>query len=166
MNKQGLIKQGYKYIATQNNDASKMELWAKFNGYLDTVVYVYYIPESDIALEQTKSTISYLQLDMMAQMRDKMREDFLKLDVEYDKSCIWADVNKQQNVAFKWRQIMGKWKYKLENEGKQLRKLIDEGDLTLETVIAVYNQMIVYLKFLKLKLVGRDKTIYHMKLIV
>lgn len=61
---------------------------------------------------------------------------------------------------------MGKWKYKLENEGKQLRKLIDEGDLTLETVIAVYNQMIVYLKFLKLKLVGRDKTIYHMKLIV
>ena len=53
---------------------------------------------------------------------------------------------------------MGKWKYKLENEGKQLRKLIDEGDLTLETVIAVYNQMIVCLKFLKLKLVGRDKT--------
>lgn len=95
MNKQELIKQGYKYIATQNNDTSKMELWAKFNGYLDTVVYVYCIPKSDVALEQTKSTISYLQLDMMAQMRDKMREDFLKLDVEYDKSCIWEDVNKQ-----------------------------------------------------------------------
>lgn len=95
MNKQELIKQGYKYIATQNSDTSKMELWAKFNGYLDTIVYVYYIPENDVALEQTKSTISYLQLDMMAQMRDKTREDFLKLDVEYDKSCIWSDVNRQ-----------------------------------------------------------------------
>ena len=52
---------------------------------------------------------------------------------------------------------MGNWKYKLEDEGKQLRKLIDEGDLTLETVIAVYNQMIACLKFLKLKLIGRDK---------
>lgn len=95
MNKQELIKQGYKYIATQNSDTSKMELWAKFNGYLDTIVYVYYILENDVALEQTKSTISYLQLDMMAQMRDKTREDFLKLDVEYDKSCIWSDVNRQ-----------------------------------------------------------------------
>ena len=52
---------------------------------------------------------------------------------------------------------MGNWKYKLEDEGKQLRKLIDEGDLTLETVIAVYNQKIACLKFLKLKLIGRDK---------
>ena len=62
---------------------------------MDTAVYVYYIPESDVVLEKTKSTISYLQLDMMAQMRDKMREDFFKLDVEYDKSYIWSDVNKQ-----------------------------------------------------------------------
>ena len=52
---------------------------------------------------------------------------------------------------------MGKWKYKLEDEGKQLRKLIDEGDLTLETVISVYNQMITCLKLLKMKLIGRDK---------
>lgn len=52
---------------------------------------------------------------------------------------------------------MRKWKYKLEDEGKQLRKIIDEGDATLETVIAVYNQMIACLKFLKLKLIGRDK---------
>lgn len=56
---------------------------------------------------------------------------------------------------------VGKWKYKLEDEGKQLRKLIDEGDLTLETVIAVYNQMIACLKFLKLKLVGRDKNLSY-----
>lgn len=53
---------------------------------------------------------------------------------------------------------MGKWKYKLENEGKQLRELIDEGDLTLKTVIAAYNQMIACLKLLKIKLIGRDKT--------
>ena len=53
---------------------------------------------------------------------------------------------------------MEKWKYKLEDEGKQLRKLIDEGDLTLETVIAVYNQMITCLKLLKTKLIGRDKS--------
>lgn len=29
---------------------------------------------------------------------------------------------------------MNKWKYKLENEGKQLRKLINEGNETLETI--------------------------------
>ncbi len=52
---------------------------------------------------------------------------------------------------------MGKWKYKLEDEGRQLRKLIDEGELTLETVISVYKQMIVCLKLLKTKLVGIDK---------
>ena len=91
MTKQEMIKQGYKYIATQNNE-NKMELWAKFNGYMYTVVYLYYSPEIDVALEQTRQTISYLQLDMMAQMRDRMREDFLKLNVEYDKSCIWSMV--------------------------------------------------------------------------
>ena len=53
------------------------------------IVYLYYIPETDIVLEQTRQTIPYTQLDMMAQMRDKMREDFLKLDVEYDKENIW-----------------------------------------------------------------------------
>ena len=37
---------------------------------------------------------------------------------------------------------MSKWKYKLEAEGKQLRRLIDEGNETLETVINVYNQMV------------------------
>jgi len=52
---------------------------------------------------------------------------------------------------------MRKWKYKLEVEGKQLRKLIDEGNETLDTVIDVYNQMIVCLKSLKLKLIGTDK---------
>lgn len=52
---------------------------------------------------------------------------------------------------------MGRWKYKLEDKGKQLGKLINEGDSTLETVIAVYNQMIDCLKFLKLKLDRRDK---------
>lgn len=93
MNKQELIKQEYKYIATQNNNTSKIELWAK-NGHLDEVIYVYYIPKSDVVLEKTKGIISYLQLDVMAQMRDKMREDFLKLDVEYDKSCNWSDVDK------------------------------------------------------------------------
>lgn len=44
---------------------------------------------------------------------------------------------------------MIKWKYKLEDEGKQLRKIIDDGDSTLETVISVYKQMIVCLKSLK-----------------
>ena len=93
MTKQEMINQGYKYVATQN-DESKLELWAKFNGYLDTVVYLYYSPEVDTTLEQTRHTISYLQLDMMAQMRDKMREDFLKLDIEYDKRYIWEDKNR------------------------------------------------------------------------
>ena len=40
---------------------------------------------------------------MMAQMRDKMREDFLKLDVEYDKENIW-----QWKIAFNGGVIMKK----------------------------------------------------------
>ena len=89
MNRQDLINDGYKHICTQNSE-SQMELWAKFNAYMDIISYLYYIPETDTGLEQTKQTISYLQLDMMAQMRDKMREDFVKLNVEYDKENIWS----------------------------------------------------------------------------
>ena len=47
MNKQSLINNGYKHICTQNSK-SKMELWARFNGYKDTIVYLYYIPEADL----------------------------------------------------------------------------------------------------------------------
>lgn len=89
MNKQDLINSGYKHICTQNSEA-QMQLWAKFNGYMDTISYLYYVPETDTALEQTRQTISYSQLDMMAQMRDKMREDFVKLNVKYDKENIWS----------------------------------------------------------------------------
>lgn len=89
MNKQDLINNGYKHICTQNSE-TQMELYAKFNGYMDTISYLYYIPETDTALEQTRQTISYLQLDMMAQMRDKMRVDFVKLNVKYDKENIWS----------------------------------------------------------------------------
>lgn len=67
-----------------------MELWAKFNGYMDTISCLYYVPETDTVLKQTKQTISYLQLDMLAQIRDKMREDFIKLNVKYDKKNIWS----------------------------------------------------------------------------
>lgn len=89
MNKQELIKNGYKHICTQNS-GNKMELWAKFSGYQDTITYLYYIPETDVALAQTKRCISYTHLDMMAQMRDKMREDFVKMDLEYNKEDIWS----------------------------------------------------------------------------
>jgi len=88
LNKQDLIDKGYKHICTQNSE-SKIELWAKFNGYKDTIVYLYYIPKMDMVLEQTRQVISYTQLDMMAQMRDKMRTDFVKLNIEYDKENIW-----------------------------------------------------------------------------
>ena len=87
MNKQDLIDKGYKHVCTQNSE-SKIELWAKF-GYKDTVVYLYYSPKMDMVLEQTRQVISYAQLDMMAQMRDKMRTDFVKLNIEYDKENIW-----------------------------------------------------------------------------
>ena len=88
MNKQDLMNDGYRYICTQNSE-SKMELWARFNGCKDIIVYLYYVPDTDTVLEQTRQTTSYTQLDMMAQMRDRMREDFLKLDIEYDKENVW-----------------------------------------------------------------------------
>ncbi|MEE1255624.1 MAG: hypothetical protein UHN47_03815 [Lachnospiraceae bacterium] len=89
MNKQELINQGYKYIASKNCDV-KTEIWAKFTGYEDIISYVCYNPQNDTVIEKTRQTISYTHLDMMAQMRDKMREDFLKKDTKYDSSCIWS----------------------------------------------------------------------------
>ena len=88
MNKQDLLNSGYRYVCAQNSK-NKMELWAKFTGYRDTITYLYYIPEIDIALKQTEKCISYTQLDMMAQMRDKMQTDFVRLDIEYDKEDVW-----------------------------------------------------------------------------
>lgn len=90
MDKQDLINQGYKYIATQNCDI-ETEIWAKFTGYEDTISYVYYNPQNDTVIENTRQTISYTYLDMLAQMRDKMRENFLKEDIKYDNSCIWLE---------------------------------------------------------------------------
>ena len=90
MSKQDLINQGYRYIATQNCDV-KTEMWAKFTGYEDTISYVCYNPTDDTVIEHTRQTISYTYLDMMAQMRDKMRENFLKDDIKYDSSCIWSE---------------------------------------------------------------------------
>ncbi len=89
MNKQQLIDNGFKHICTQNS-SSKMELYAKFNGYKDNITYLYYSPELDTALEQTKRVISYTELDMMAQMRDIMRNDFVKMNLDYDKDNIWS----------------------------------------------------------------------------
>lgn len=88
MNKQDLINNGFKYICTQNSE-SKLELWAKFSEYRDTIIYLYYVPKIDATLNQAKHAISYTHLDMMAQMRDKLREDFVKLNIEYDKDDIW-----------------------------------------------------------------------------
>lgn len=90
MNKQDLINSRYEYICTQNSPLSenKMELWAKFSGYQDMIIYLYYIPETDTTLDQPSQTISYAQLDMMAQMRDKMRKHSVKLDIEYDKENV------------------------------------------------------------------------------
>ncbi len=90
MNKQDLINQGYKYIATQNCNV-KTEIWAKFTGYEDIISYVCYNPQNDAVIENTRQTISYTSLDMMVQIRNKMREYFLKEDVKYDSSCIWSE---------------------------------------------------------------------------
>lgn len=40
MNKKDLISNGYKYVCTQNFK-NKMELWAKFSGYQDTITYLW-----------------------------------------------------------------------------------------------------------------------------
>lgn len=90
MTKSEMIEQGYKYIATQNS-ASKLELWAKFSGYEDMVVYIYYNPQNDMAINYTRNCISFLELDMMTQLRDALREDFIRKDIKYDVSCIWSN---------------------------------------------------------------------------
>ena len=74
MDKQYLIEDGYKYICTQKSSAIKMELWAKLDHRYDMITYLYYRPDKDIALNQTSRIISFEELDMMMQMRDKMRK--------------------------------------------------------------------------------------------
>ena len=48
------------------------------------------------------------------------------------------------------------WKYRLEFEGKYLRELLNK-DQTIETVIAVYKQIIMCLEHLKNRLSSSDK---------
>lgn len=90
MKKQQLIYHGFKYIATQNC-GQKTELWARFTGYLDTIEYIYYLPNVDETIPKSANTTSYLQIDMFTQIRDKLRNDFFKEDIQLDKSCIWSD---------------------------------------------------------------------------
>jgi len=89
MTKQELKSNGYKYISTQNC-GQKTELWAKFTGYLDTIQYCYYLPFKDIAIAGIQTT-SYLTVDMLAQLRDGMRNEFLKQDIGFDKDVIWSN---------------------------------------------------------------------------
>ncbi len=36
---------------------------------------------------------------------------------------------------------MKPWKYKLENESKQLRSLIDKNEQTLDMIVSIYQQL-------------------------
>lgn len=97
MTKKELIEQGFKYIATQNCE-EKTEVWARFSGWEDAIQYYYYFPSGDMT-SPIIMTIAYVgQLDMFAQMRDKMQMDWLnRVDVNnFDKTQIWSD--KQKNT--------------------------------------------------------------------
>ena len=50
MNKQQLINNGFKHICTKNS-ISKVELYAKFNGYSDIITYLFYSQELDTTLD-------------------------------------------------------------------------------------------------------------------
>ena len=89
MTKQDLIDRKFKYMSTQNC-INKTEVWAKFSGYEDVIHYCYYFPKEDTT-SPIMITTYVSQLDMLAQMRDKLREDFLSLNIQYDKDCIWSD---------------------------------------------------------------------------
>ena len=91
MNKEELTRRGYKYIATQNSE-SKLELWAKFTGYDDIVEYLYYNPITGMSIDSTKKQESYTHIDLMSQLRDRMREDFVKYNIQYDISNRWIYV--------------------------------------------------------------------------
>jgi hypothetical protein len=87
MTKQELTSQSFKYITTQCND-EKIELWSKFSGNNDTIQYYFYSPKLDATIG-VMQTISYMQLDMFAQMMSKMREDFCKYYIKYEKENKW-----------------------------------------------------------------------------
>lgn len=88
MTKTELIKNGFKHVSTQNCEI-KTELWARFSGWEDTVQYYYYFPNED----QTSPiimTTTYMQLEMFAQMRDSLRDNFLKDDIKYNSTQLFV----------------------------------------------------------------------------
>lgn len=89
MTKNEMINQGYKYIATQNCEL-KLELWAKFTGYEDMIAYIIYDQQEDRAIEQTEKCISYTELDMMAQLKDAMKEDLVRNNIRCNVNCMWS----------------------------------------------------------------------------
>lgn len=88
MTKGQLLNSGFKHISTQNSDA-KTELWAKFTGWEDAIQYYYYFPDED-KTSPIIMTISFMQLEMFSQIRDSLRVDFLKQDIQYDFNQIWT----------------------------------------------------------------------------
>lgn len=88
MTKKELLDSKFKYISTQNS-AAKTELWAKFTGWEDAIQYYYYFPEED-KTSPVAMTISFMQLEMFSQIRDSLRNDFLKQDIQYDFNQIWT----------------------------------------------------------------------------
>ena len=87
MNKKELKKNGFKYIATQNNKA-KIEVWAKFSGWEDVIQYYLYFPEED-KTNMTLSTISYSQLSLFEIMHDKLQNNFLKDNIVCKEDSFW-----------------------------------------------------------------------------
>ena len=71
MNKQDLINDDYKYICQTEN---KMELWAKFTGYIDIISYLCYDSDNDTVLKQSRKIISMSELKVLSELKDKMEE--------------------------------------------------------------------------------------------
>ena len=90
MNKQELINNGYKYIATQNCN-QKTELWAKFTGYLDTISYIYYLPNVDKTIPDTTMTTSLTQCEMLSKLTNGLIGEFFKQGIKIDGKQLWTN---------------------------------------------------------------------------
>ena len=88
MNRQELKDKGFECICSQNSE-SRVELWAKLTGYENNISYIFYLPENDTTIEETRSVISYTKLNMFSILAEYMQEKFIRNKIPYNENHIW-----------------------------------------------------------------------------
>jgi len=71
MNKEELVNNGFLYITDQ--ESTKSEIWAKFSGYKDVVLYFYYFEKEDSTDTSIPKISDMSELEALSKIYDTLR---------------------------------------------------------------------------------------------